>query len=192
MGATDTGLRKQCRRWNEPWHAHYLTFSCYRRQPFFAGRWAAPWFAEALAAARQSERFGLWAWVIMPEHVHLIIAPGEHYSISRILWKIKKPFSDRVLRHVRQECPEFLPRMAEARPGGRVSHRFWQPGGGYDRNLRTVRDVYEKIRYVHENPVRRHLVERPEDWPWSSYRAWTKDVDEPISLDRDSLPPMME
>ena len=182
--------RKRCRRYNEPYHAHHLTFSCFRQQPFFSGRLAPGWFLESLDKARRSEGFDLWAFVIMPEHVHLVIAPGETYDISRILWRLKKPFSDRVLRYVRQEHPAFLSRMEEARPGGHVSYRFWQAGGGYDRNLWTTQELYEKIHYIHDNPVRRELVERAEDWPWSSCRAWVEGGDQPLHLDTESLPPV--
>ncbi|GAG42538.1 unnamed protein product, partial [marine sediment metagenome] len=78
----------------------------------------------------------------------------------------------------------------ERRPSGQVCHRFWQPGGGYDRNLWTVGRIHEKIHYVHANPVRRGLVERPDHWPWSSCRAWMYEGDEPLRLDTDSLPPL--
>jgi hypothetical protein len=53
-----------------------------------------------------------------------------------------------------------------------------------------VSDVYEKIEYVHANPVRRGLVSKAEDWPWSNCRAWQSGADEPISLDHNSLPPL--
>ena len=182
------GHRKRCRRYDEPYHAHYLTFSCFRRQPFFSGQMAGRWFLEALDAARQAEGFHLWAFVVMPEHLHMVIAPGAEYSISRILWRIKKPLAERVVGFVREHHPEFLKRMAEGRAGGRIRRHFWQPGGGYDGILRSVEDVYEKIRYFHANPVRRGLVVRPEDWEWSSYRAWTDGQQGAIQLDLESLP----
>lgn len=46
-------------------------------------------------------------------------------------------------------------------------HRFWQTGGGYDRNL-IGSELREKIRYVHGNPIRRDLARRSIDWRWSS------------------------
>ena len=67
------------------------------------------------------------------------------------------------------------------------AYRFWQRGGGYDRNLRTVADIYEKIEYVHNNPVRRGLAASAEEWPWSSCRAWQNGGNVPIAIDRGSL-----
>ena len=188
MPHTPRGQRKRCRRYDDPWHVHCLTFSCFRRQPLFSGRLAPRWFLENLDAARRVEPFDLWAFVVMPEHVHLVIAPGRDYQISRILWRIKKPFADRILAHVRAVHADFLPRLAERRPDGRVAHRFWQPGGGYDRNLWTPKRIHEKIRYVHENPVRRGLVDRPEDWPWTSYRTWCSGQPDPLRLDLGDVP----
>jgi putative transposase len=58
--------------------------------------------------------------------------------------------------------------------------------------LRSVADIHQKIAYVHANPVRRGLVECPEDWPWSSGRAWQTGEDHPIAIDRGSLPTLQE
>jgi len=70
------------------------------------------------------------------------------------------------------------------------AHRFRQAGGGYDRDLWTAKHVHERIRYIHANPVRRGMVDTPEDWPWSSCRAWQEGADEPLRIDRASLPPL--
>ena len=51
-------------------------------------------------------------------------------------------------------------------------YQFRQDGGGYDRNVRHARALREIFTYIHNNPVARGLVSRPEDWPWSSARDW--------------------
>ncbi len=188
MPQREDSRRKRCKRFNDAGHAHFLTFSCFRQQSFFTGQLAPKWFLESLDTARKTEGFDLWAYVIMPEHVHLLIWPHGEYSISRILSRIKSPLTHRVLRHVKTNSPDFLKRMEQRTSGGRVVHRFWQPGGGYDRNLWSAEQIHEKIAYIHDNPVRRGLVSCPEDWPWSSYHAWATGSDEPLSVDRDSAP----
>jgi len=52
------------------------------------------------------------------------------------------------------------------------------------------RDIHEKVRYVHANPMRRGLVDRPSDWRWSSASAWETGSNEPPPIDRHSLPPL--
>ena len=184
--------RKKCKRYNTPWHAHYLTFSCLRRQPFFSGNQAPLWFLEAVEEARRLEGFLLWSFVVMPEHAHLLIRPGEDYSISRILWRIKKPLADRAIEFVKANRPAFLRRMERRSAAGRITHSFWQAGGGYDRNLWTAKEIREKIHYIHENPVRRGLVEDARKWAWSSCRAWLDGVDEPLRIDKESIPVLVE
>ena len=180
--------RKQCRRFDEPWQAHYLTFSCFQRQPFFLGRQSPRWFLECLDAARRSARFDLWAYVIMPEHVHLVVLPHEGARISDILHRIKRPMTTKVLNWVTNNSRSFLSRMRQRHPGRRDTHHFWQAGGGYDRNLWSAQEIYEKILYVHDNPVRRELVPSATEWPWSSARAWQTGQEARMGLDLHSLP----
>jgi putative transposase len=67
----DLSHRKTCRRYDQPGDAHYLTFSCFRRQPFLSGRVAPVWLIDSINAARAKCPFDLWAFVFMPQHVHL-------------------------------------------------------------------------------------------------------------------------
>jgi putative transposase len=180
--------RKLCKRFDDRWDAHYLTFSCFGRQPFFKSRNAPLWFLENLARVRRTGLFELWGYVIMPEHVHLLILPAENVSISEILRQVKQPVSQRVVRWVRRNAPSFLPRMKEPWAGTKGKCHFWQQGGGYDRNLRSTHDVHEKLNYIHNNPVRRGLVDDPRKWPWSSCKGWDDGTDDPVPIDRQNFP----
>lgn len=186
--ALDRPHRKTCRRFNEAGHAHALTFSCFRRQPFLNRDRTRQWFVDAVTAARDKHRFDLWAYVIMPEHVHLLVWPTEHeYDISEILLSIKQPVTRRSRAFVMKQAPEFLPRMTDEQPNGKSSVRFWQRGGGYDRNVTSAEVVHQTIEYLHLNPVRRGLCETPEDWKWSSAGAYTGNAEVPLSIDFESL-----
>jgi putative transposase len=143
---------------------------------------------DALQLGRTQGKFDLWAYVVMPEHVHVVLMPRAGTRISQILSTLKQSVSKRTLRWLSQNCPAFLHRLEDCQPNGRSAYRFWQRGGGYDRNLRSMADVFEKIEYVHANPVRRGMVERPTDWLWFSCRAWETGSDEPIAIDRGTLP----
>jgi putative transposase len=184
---TEGTYRKRCKRYDIAGHAHCLTFSCFHNRSFLAQNRCCEWLAEALERARRRKLFDLWAYVFMPEHVHLILLPEQGIRISAILTAIKSSTSKRAVLCLHKNAPEFLSEMVDAQPSGRSSYRFWQRGGGYDRNLRSLKDVYEKIDYIHANPVRRGLVEAPDQWFWSSYRAWQTGEDTPIAIDRESL-----
>ena len=164
-----------------------LTFSTFHRQPFFRTERAFQSFLDVLEAARR-QSFHLFAYVIMPEHVHLVLQVLPGVVMEDVLWQLKQPMTRRVLEWLREDSPAALQRLADVQPSGRRTYRFRQRGGGYDRNPRTAEDVHEKITYVHENPVRRGLVTRAEDWRWSSAAPWILGVPEAVPVDWEYLP----
>ena len=124
----------------------------------------------------------LWARVMMPEHVHLLVHPRkEEYDISRFLKSVKQPVTNAALRFVREQTPDFLEQMADRQPNGRVSHRFWQRGGGYDTNLWTPKYIWEKVDYILSESGAPGVgkVADPE-WKWSSALDFVKGRDEPL------------
>ena len=77
--------RQHRRNYNDSGHAHELTFSCYKGYQFMKSERTCQWLADAIQHARIEWNFSLWAYVFMPEHVHLIVCPhDEHYDIARI------------------------------------------------------------------------------------------------------------
>lgn len=183
-----SAVRKRHRRsYNDPGHAHELTFGCYQGYPFLSKDRTREWLAESINAARKSLGCSLWAYVFMPNHVHLIIHfPRRDYNVSQLLREIKLPVSRKALAFLRAEAPEWLPLLQQQR-GKRTEYHFWQRGGGYDRNITEPSTLERMIEYVHLNPVRQGLVERAVEWVWSS-AGWFAGR-EPNSLPVDRIPP---
>ncbi len=161
--------RSQRRKsFNIPGHAHELTFSCFHRYKFLQADRCRQWLAEAIGAARQRHEFWLWAYVFMPDHVHLILYPHRaEYDMAAILKGIKQPVGDRAIAFLEAENSPWLKRLTRRR-GQRTERLFWQSGGGYDRNITCPRTLLRMIDYTHENPVRKKLVTAAHDWEWSS------------------------
>jgi putative transposase len=179
--------KKKCKRYNEPGHAHEITFSCNNQQQFLKNERTCEWLAEAILAAKDKHDFHLWAYVFMPEHIHLLIWPVQQdYSISNILKSIKQPISQKTAAYLRKHDPDKLRSLMTGQES--EPHRFWQAGGGYDRNITSVKTLIKIIDYIHRNPVRRGLVSNPEDWKWSSALEWSKPGCGPIPIDRESFP----
>jgi putative transposase len=178
---------KRCERWNATGHAHELTFSCYMSRPFLARERTCQYLVDAVNAATEKHEFDLWAYVFMADHVHLVVCPRQEvYSISTILLAIKQPVSQRAIRYLREHNPAGLRVLAtgqQARP-----YRFWQKGGGYDRNITKVKTLIETVRYIHNNPVRKGLVETPEQWHYSSAAEWEGVGPGPLAINRDRFP----
>ncbi|MCC6659782.1 MAG: hypothetical protein IT437_02730 [Phycisphaerales bacterium] len=128
------------------------------------------------------------AYVIMPDHFHALLFPRRHpYAMAGILKTIKQPVARRAVEFLRSRAPGHLPRLRVQRPDGRIEHRFWQQGGGYDRNLWKPEALRNSVRYIHQNPVEAGLCENAEDWLWSSAR-WYSRMDG-VVLPMDCRPP---
>ena len=141
-----TGLR----RYQQSRCLHFLTFSCYRRQPFLASPGSGDLFELALEQSRIRYGFYVVGYVVMPEHVHLLMTEPERGTLASAVQSIKQSVSRKLI-------------------AGR--EHFWQ-ARYYDFNVFTSKKRIEKLKYIHCNPVKRGLVERPEDWVWSSYRHY--------------------
>jgi len=163
--------RKKLKHYDIPGHAHELTFSCYHQLNYLKDPACCKIFMEELSLAREKFQFQLWAYVLMPNHVHLLIYPCKHdYKISIILQSIKgrtsKHYGDKLLA----EKPKVYEKYC-IKVGQKKTFRFWKAGGGYDRNLWNAKAIHASIKYIEENPVRAGLVESTEEWKWSSARA---------------------
>jgi len=176
--------RKRVKSFNTPGDAHELTFSCFRRLPLLNKDRTRCWLIEALEQARRRLDFAVWAYVIMPEHVHVIVwSRRPSYEIRLIRTALKVPVQRAALAYLRQHAPVFLEKLRDEQPNGEVHYRFWQRGGGYDRNTHEPVTLYEMIEYIHNNPVRRGLVGKPTDWPWSSARYYAGMADVALRMD---------
>ena len=140
-------------RWHESGLTHFLTFSCYQRRPYLLDKQCCDAVLAALEAARL--RFGMrvYGYVVMPEHVHLLVSEPARGTLADVMHFVKLSSVKR-LRLMRIERGEI---------GSLWQKRY------YDRNLRSYDDFVEKLRYIHRNPVKRGLVANPEDWTWSSF-----------------------
>jgi putative transposase len=158
------------RSYNEPGHAHELTFTCYQRFRFLLAERTCQWLGESIDEMRTSMDCALWAFVFMPEHAHVILCPRRPaYEMAAILRAMKEPVGRRAIKYLAEHAPTWLPRITRQR-GKRTERLFWQSGGGFDRNICEPRTLMAMIDYVHNNPVRRGLIARASDWRWSSAR----------------------
>jgi putative transposase len=150
-----TRRRKKVRHSDLPGDAHFLTFSCYRRLPLLSKDRTRKWLIESLEDARAKHGFHLWAWVIMPEHVHLLIyQPPSSEKIALILSDIKRPVGQRAIAFLIERNSTYLERLT-IRNKNRNYRRFWQAGPGRDHNIYDPHTAHRVVEYIHINPVRR-------------------------------------
>ncbi len=141
---------------------HFLTFSCYRRLPLLARLGAYHLFETELEAVRRKYEFVVAGYVLMPEHVHLLVGEPRRSTLSVALQVLKQKTSRKLK--------------------GKANQPFWQPRY-YDFNVWSAEKRSEKLRYMHRNPVARGLAAKPEDWPWSSFLNYATGTDGPVEIE---------
>ena len=147
-------------------HLHFITFSCYRRLPLLKTARARDVFVKELGKIRDEMGFQLVGYVVMPEHVHLLINEPEQGTPSTVLQRLKLRAARKMRERKRsRSAAQLRLPFAEA---GEPLRAFWQ-ARFYDFNVYTRGKMKEKLNYMHANPVVRGLVEHPKDWPWSSW-----------------------
>jgi putative transposase len=151
-------------RYQQTGEFHFLTFSSFRRQPYLSTVAAMELFEDALERVRLRYLFAVAGYVVMPEHVHLLVNEPGRGLLSRTVQALKLSVSMR----------------SRERP-------FWQ-AHYYDFNVSSHQKFVEKLRYIHRNPVRRGLVAKPEEWLWSSYRHYQTACAEPWKSNRNGRP----
>ena len=157
-------MPKRLKRYYGQDHLHYLTCTCYHRQPWLASAGHRDLFVKILEETRQRYRFVVAGYVVMPEHIHLLLSEPEQGTPSTVMQVLKQRFACNVLgKRTSNRAPDELCPEAE--------RHVWQRRF-YDFNVWSARKRIEKLVYMHRNPVRRKLVEEPEQWPWSSYRYY--------------------
>ena len=170
--------RKLLKRWEGDGDVRYLTISCYRRQHLFASAAIRDAYVTHLTSCLDSpsgDGIRLIAWVVMPNHVHLLIQPDTDVTLTPTLRRLNGGFSKQAL-HRWRELGDAGAKVLAKITDNRGRPRFWQHGGGYDHNVKSERALSEIIDYIHENPVQRGLCDLPREWRWSSAR-WYDECD---------------
>ena len=175
--------RKNVTHFNDPGNAHALTFSCRHHLPLLAGDSSREWFCDAVNIVSKDLNYSVWAYVIMPDHVHLLVFPNEEpYSISSYLKRLKQSVSRKAKKWLSENDRKCFEELTRLKPDGTVEFQFWQPGGGYDRNIIQATALRKEISYIHANPVRKNLATCPLAWKWSSALDYEGRKNGPINV----------
>ena len=136
------------RRYQKEHHYHFITFSCYHRKPKLANTLACEAFERSLERVRKAYKLEIHGYVIMPEHVHLLVGEPENRVLATAIQSLKQSVSRKLAL--------------------RSSEPFWQERY-YDMNIWSAKKKIQKLRYMHRNPVKRGLCLELENWRWSSF-----------------------
>jgi putative transposase len=149
------------RRFQNAESLHFIPFSCFHRLPLLQSAEAKEAFEAVLEQVRARHQTRVYAYVLMPEHVHLLVNEPPRLILAQLL-KAVKQITSRQLRVTRP--------------------KFWQERY-YDSNVRGEKAQSDVTRYIHRNPVTRGLVDKPEDWPWSSFRHYANGMKGTVEIE---------
>jgi putative transposase len=148
-------------RFQHSGQSHFVTFCSDHRRRLLTTDASRRIFESALERVRVSFRLQVYGYVVMPEHVHLLLSEPQRDTLADALKSLKQGSSRRLI--------------------GDAEH-FWQKRY-YDFNIRNYSQFVEKLRYIHRNPVRAGLCERPEDWEWSSFRHYANGCEGRVEIE---------
>jgi putative transposase len=138
------------KRYQNTGQSHFITFTCYHRRPLMTTPSSRCIIESALERIRRNFHLRVYGYVVMPDHVHLLLSEPRYGTLA--------------------DAPKSLKQGVSRRLIGGAEH-FWQKRY-YDFNVRNYAQFVEKLRYIHRNPVRAGLCARPEDWEWSTFRHY--------------------
>jgi len=141
-------MPSRLKRFHASGQTHCVTFCCWHRKSGFNNSEARSVFEAGLERIRRRFRLSIYGYVVMPEHVHLLIGKPGCETLANAIKSLKQGVSRRLING---------------------APHFWEKRY-YDFNIRNHRQFVEKLRYIHRNPVNRNLCARPGDWTRSSFR----------------------
>ena len=151
-----------------PGYPHHVTQRGNRRQKTFFTNADYQRYVELLAEARQGADVSVWAYCLMPNHVHFVVVPATEDGLARLFSEAHRRYT----RHI--NCRE-----------GWQGH-LWQER--FHSFVMDQRHLLAAVRYVELNPVRAGLCDHPQDWPWSSAGAHLSNRDDALV----SVAPMLQ
>jgi len=162
----------------------FVTSKTFRNIRVFHDPGYASLLVECLQYYIKEKYINLIAWVIMPDHIHILVEVIGKKNISEIMHDFKsyavQKISPLILRrsrgfHASATKKVVIPssRGVEASTAGVKYVKLWQTSF-HDHVIRDERDYHNHIWYIHNNPVKHGVAQKPEDWPWSSYHEFIK------------------
>jgi putative transposase len=166
--------------------ARFITFCTHNRLPLLTNDLFRSLVVKAIAEVKARIGFKLIAWVIMPNHVHLVIIPPVEGRVGDIIGEIKRISALEIHRRLKDTNSDLLKTLTIIRRG-KPKFAFWLKRC-YDHNCRTTEAILARIKYCHENPVKWGLVENLGEWRWSSYGSYHGMGNDVLEIDIEGSP----
>lgn len=135
-----------------------ITQHTWHREPLFSRAENVDLLQDRLALCKGKYPYELHAWVVLPDHFHLLVEPAAGVVVGSLMHCVKAMFTKEYRRR------EGLPKDAQV----------WQKGYGAH-GIEAAADFGRAIDFIHLNPVHHGLSQAPGEWEWSSFKEWQRD-----------------
>lgn len=190
------------KRFHHSQQSHFVTFCCYHRHRLFLTDESCRIFESALERARRTYRLYVYGYVVMPDHIHLLISEPQHDGAAPKSGGAFEPggalepggplkpdvglsgdpfWLNKPQQYTLADALKSMKQGVARRLIGDADH-FWQKRY-YDFNIRNHSQFVEKLRYIHQNPVKQGLCKCAEDWLWSSFRHYATGVEGRVQIE---------
>ena len=162
--------------------ARFVTFSCHKKLQLLIDDHDRITFLKCLSNIQSKYSLKLYGYVLMPDHVHLVLLPPDSVKIGTVIGEIKSQSARAILSDWGSRKDTRLQWLGVQRNGAsRLA--FWERRC-YDHNCRSIATVLVKINYCHNNPVARGLVSEPGEWRWSSYKWYVGKQNDIVEIEQ--------
>ncbi len=173
------------KRYHIEGHIYYITTNVYARRPIFTRPAYVIALIDSLNFYRHRYTFKLIGYVIMPDHIHLLVWPQQEANVDDFMRDFKKFTAIRIIRQAKVEgrSDDLQAFQWAGTETGRSENKVWQDSY-WDKNIYSDPFLRQKLNYIHRNPVRAQLVANPVEYPYSSYRNYVAGDESLIEIDR--------
>ena len=170
-----------------PDYLYFVTTTAERHIHIFKNDSIIRIILDSLHFLRTNKRMELFAFVIMPNHIHIIGRFGKEYSLSDVMRDFKRHTARQIIRQLQaKENTDTLNLLQQLNEDNRQEYKVWEDD--YDaRDVFSIEFLEQKLNYLHHNPCQPqwNLADVPEDYPWSSARFYI--ADKPIVIPVDDV-----
>lgn len=171
-------------KFRNPEGIYFVTFAVVEWVDLFSRKYYVQIVLDSLAYCIKNKGLRLHAYCILTNHLHLIISAKTGQNLADILRDLKKFTSRQLIQAIEQNKAEsrrnwmlWIFKAAARKNARNSSYQLWRQNN-QPKELVTNHFMQEKLNYVHNNPVAAGYVYQPEDWCWSSARAYSGELSE--------------
>lgn len=189
---------------------YFVTTKTFHNKKIFDKNLVCELFIKVLADCRLKYKFRLYGYIIIPNHVHLLIMPDDRMNISEVMHRIKGNFAYQYIigrknesrnhkgsatwwdngfkinsNHIIDPSNRVADPLRVGEPKNQQKANInpvWQKSF-YDHIIRNDLDFEEKLGYIHGNPIKHNIIDNLDDYPWSSYQNYYLENNNLIEID---------